>query len=277
MPAGTRIELTDKVAKIMLGEQCVKTVSVEELIHKAIGILGCKPLFPEAIPPTVRWIQTRAEFTCVVTELNAGPRTVKWIADDSPVDYGEGVKYRERRISLPFIVLPLLFQGPKLVDARLYYRTRPITGPLEQAELFRPNLLNVSDVPGSTQRTWFCIQYVDVTNLGWYEKIREVGNHLVLSGFNRSSEHHEHHSYWSDSVKDPPDPRVAGIDAWEAGTREDPNFAVTVNWPSAEVTVAEVVNSLLDAGRARKRLRTVNDLVDLAAQCRPIGNGEGLS
>jgi hypothetical protein len=262
--------IENDIARVMLGEKCTKTVPVDDLVQQILHNTDWGPVYPEIIPHPVRWIQHRGPFTCVVAELSPGPRTVQWIADDSPQDFGEGVKYVERRLSFPFIVVGLLFEGPRLVDARLYYRNQPMCGRPELLPLSLPNLLNVSDIPDSDRRTWFCIQYVDVSKVGWYEKVMNVGEHLFFSGFNRSSEHHEGHSYFRDNQENPVDPRVATVEEWEASTERDGYFTLEIEWRPAGKTVADLTRELLDAARAPGRMASAKDLIGLAARCRTI-------
>ncbi len=276
MSSAQSIELTDGLVKLKRGSICIKTVKLEDLAQRIAAISDRAPVFPGVIPRTVRWVERRGDFMCVLTELDPGPRTVRWISDDSPADYGDNVKYQERRLSLPFIIVPLLFHGPRLADARLFYRTRPMTGMPEHNELFIPNLLNVSDVPGpGGKKTWLCIQYVDVTTRDWYGKVRAVGDDVMFGVFNRSSEHHEGHSYFADSVKEPCDPRVASVSAWVEATKEDPYFALTLPWRSASRTARDIVTEMLDRGCPARRFRTQADLVAIASLCRPVGGEEG--
>jgi hypothetical protein len=262
------IELTDGLVKLKRGSICTKTVKLEDLARAIAATADRPPLFPGVIPETVRWVEPRGPFMCVVTELETAPRTVRWIRDNSPADYGDKVTYEMRRLSMPFIIVPLLFQGPRLVDARLFYRTRRMKGTLEENELYRPNLLNVSDVPGPAgKKTWLCIQYVDVRGRDWYEKVRAVGNDVMFGVFNRSSERHEGHSYYGDSVKDPCDPRVGNVVEWAKATKQDPYFTLSLPWQPADMTVRDIVSELLGRGSRSREFKTQADLIAVASLC----------
>ena len=272
------IELSDGLVKLMRGSICRKTVKLDDLVKQIAGTADRPPPFPGVIPRTVRWVEPRNEFLCVVTEMDPGPRTLRWIGDESPADYGATVTYNLPRLSLPFIIVPLLFQGPRLVDARLFYRTRPMKGMPEQNDLLRPNLLNVSDVPGAHgKQTWFCIQYLDVTSRNWYDKVAGVGDDVAFGVYNRSSEHHEGHSYYSDSVKEPCDPRVANVNIWAETTKEEPYFTLALPWPSAKKTVRDVVSEMLDRACKPRTFKSQADLIALAALCPAVKpeKGEG--
>ncbi len=155
------------------------------------------PSLLEAIPEGVRFIRRRNDVVVLVLEEQPQVRTVRWLADESSVPFGNGAIYRTARLAFPFVVTVLAFRAGGLTGyQQCFYRTGPLAS-LSDA-LLLPNLYNVAaDVYG--QRCWLCLANLqtDLRPLSWQNKVREIRKHMWGTGFNRSSEIHEGTSYWT--------------------------------------------------------------------------------
>ena len=155
----------------------------------------------------------------LVLEEKPKVRTVQWLTDSSPADFGKGAVYRPARLAFPFLVIGIVFRSGSLTGVQeCWYRTQPLET-LED-ELLLPNLYNVS-VDSYDQQCWLCLANLkaDLTRMTWNQKVAAIRSHLWGGGWNRSSEVHEGKSYWS--VMQSVDPRVGSVPAWEQASRAD--------------------------------------------------------
>jgi hypothetical protein len=212
---------------------------LEAVLHRADAML-----LPDAIPEGVRFIRRRGEVVVLVLEEQAQVRTVRWLADDSPAPLGRGARYRTARLAFPFVILILAFREGGLTGyQQCFYRASPLRS--LQDPLYFPNLYNVASA--YRQACWLCLTGLkdNLTGLLWEEKLRAVRKHFWGAAFNASSEIHEGMSYWR--AMRGVDPRVASLDAWEAATKQDPFFPLTVLWRPAGKTVGQVLIEMLNA------------------------------
>lgn len=196
----------------------------------------------EPIPETVRFAWRRGEAAVLVTEQKPVCHTVRWLADDSPVPFGRGAKYREARLAFPFVVLVVAFDGGNLTgQQQCFYRRAPLEAIGD--ELLLPNLLNVARAYDQT--CWLCLANLNpnMAQMSWDARVRKVWSHLFQAGFNASSEHHEGNSYWQTmrSV----DRRVSSVAEWERESARNPFFPLTVEWRPAGKTVAAVMDEMM--------------------------------
>ena len=97
------------------------------------------------LPEDVRIWRERRGATAVAIEVPAHARTVRWIADDSPVPFGPATRYRDCFLAFPYVVLLVVFRGAQLTGfQQLYYRREPLTAEGDDA-LLLPNLYNVAE------------------------------------------------------------------------------------------------------------------------------------
>ncbi len=217
------------------------------------------------LPDGVKMVFSRGRSTVWVHQSAPSVRSLKWIADDSPVPFGEGAKYRKVTIALPYvIVLAVFLPGPHgrvtLCDHNeAFFSNVPLTTPDD--ELFYPALLNCSKFEPQVGRplSWICTQYLrrEFDRESDDNKRFELGLEGLLSclfetGFNYSSEHHELTSWFSESRS--VDERIASIGAWEKATAADPLFALKVPWLKTGLRVGEIVERTLKIHRAGQAL-----------------------
>jgi len=202
-------------------------------------------MLPDAIPEGVRFIRQRGDVVVVVMETHPSVRTVRWLADDSPVPYGKGAVYRTARLAFPFVIVVVTFRGGGLTGfQQCFYRTEPLeklTDPL-----LLPNLFNVADIEKTRKiKCWLCLANLqtDLRPLQWSEKLRVIRSHLWGGAWNRSSELHEGNSYWG--TMRGLDSRVKSLDAWEQAARVDPLFPLKVQWKPLGKTAGEIIEEML--------------------------------
>ncbi len=224
---------------------------------------------PDAIPEGVRFIRRRGEVVVLVIEEKPQMRTVRWLADNSPVPYGQGAVYRTARLAFPFLVLVVTLYGGALTGyQQCFYRTAPVQR-LDDP-LFFPNLYNVAK--GYRQLCWLCLVNMkkNLSALSWEEKVREIRTHLWGAGFNQSSEVHEGMSYWQ--AMRHVDPRLRSLAVWEEESKKAPFFPLTVKWQPVGKTVGEVVDEMLSAVAPPPVPPSVEGLSQLLNLC-PTKNG----
>ena len=197
---------------------------------------------PDAIPEGVRFIRRRGDVVVLVMESHPAVRTVRWLADNSPVPFGKGSVYRTASLAFPFIIAIMTFRGGRQTSfQQCFYRTEPLeklTDPL-----FLPNLYNVAEA--YRMKCWLCLANLktDLKPLSWSEKVKLIQSHLWGAAWNQSSEMHEGNSYWG-TMRDL-DPRLKSLDAWERATRENPLFPLMVQWRPAGKTAGEIIEEML--------------------------------
>jgi hypothetical protein len=200
---------------------------------------------PEAIPDGVRFIRRRGETVVLALEEKPQVRTVKWLADESPVPFGKGAIYRNARLAFPFIIVVLAFRNGALTgQQQCFYRTAPLTSPGDT--LLLPNLYNVAEAYG--QRCWLCLGQLraDLMGLSWNDRVLEIRAQFWGGPFNQSAEVHEGTSFWT-TMRDL-DARLASVTSWERATTHDAFFPLQVAWKPSGLTIGQVIEQMLALG-----------------------------
>jgi len=206
-------------------------------------------------PDGFRFVFHRGPISVLVLEHPTGLYTLKWIADDSPAPFGRRAKYRTVTISLPYIVVLAVFERDQLSNVNeCFFRVAPITDPAKDTELLYPGLLNCSRYmpPDGRPLSWICTQFLDRGPIEHQQQplkrmrvgLEALRECLFETGFNRSSEHHEYSSWYTESRS--VDERISSIDRWEKATGKDATFALEVPWLKTGKSVAEVVDRIFD-------------------------------
>jgi hypothetical protein len=216
------------------------------------------------IPDGVKLILSKGDFTIWVHETPPRVFHLKWIAPDSASPHGREAKYRTVRMALPYVVLFGVF-GPVLASERglthaneCFFATRPVTSLADP--LLYPALLNCSkfEPPDGKPLSWICTQYIDVAGLAAGDDVnsrmrnglRALLRCLFETGFNYSSEQHEHSSWFTESAR--VDPRVASVEAWEAATAKDANFVLDVPWIPVGLSIGQVAERIFENHHAEQ-------------------------
>jgi hypothetical protein len=205
-------------------------------------------------------------------EREPQPYNFKWIAADSKVGFGRGAKYRQVSITLPYLLIFAVYAagpGSRLTLSsanEAFFRTRAARS-LDDEVCF-PALLNCSKFPTHSGHplSWICTQYLDRSfdrepdlNRRMHGGFKSLLNCMLDSGFNRSSEHHEGASWFSESCHI--DDRVSTIEKWEAASKQDPFFVLDVPWLKSGYTINQMAERIFNNLKVRPpSFRTAADV-----------------
>jgi hypothetical protein len=246
------VEGTEAIATTPEGH-CAR-LPVNVLLDKvAAGQMGTGPLI---LPDGVKSVISQGNVTVWIWESPPRVCNFDWVTNDSPRPFGAGAKYRQVRLSLPYLVVLVTFGRNEagLVDLlpsnECFFRNAPLKR-LED-ELCYPALLNCSKFapPEGRPLSWICTQHLRRTSrmakrdpaerfCGGFEALRHC---LLETAFNYSSEHHESSSWFSESCSI--DPRLQTVEAWEAASARDPLFVLDVPWLKTGFSVAQIVDRI---------------------------------
>ncbi|MHC1768644.1 MAG: hypothetical protein AB9869_30920 [Verrucomicrobiia bacterium] len=217
------------------------------------------------LPDGVKAIITEGAITVCVCEYQPSVQRLMWIAQDSPVPFGPGTKYRDVSLALPYLVVLAVFSADAhgqlvLTTANeCFFRVAPLKS-LEDPLLY-PGLLNCSrfEPQEGHPLSWICTQHLK-PNLAMRDPdlnkrlaacFRALHHCLFETGFNLSSEHHEASSWFTESRK--VDPRVRTVEAWEAATTNDQVFVLDVPWLPTGHSVRAVAERIFKNLHTRTR------------------------
>jgi hypothetical protein len=246
-------------------------------------------LFPErldtgscVLPDGTKAILNGGNHGIWVIEIPPRLYNLKWIATDSPAQFGPGTKYRLARITLPYVIVMACFvhgERGKLTLSQsneAFFRTEPLRS-LDDELLF-PALLNCSKFacPDGRPLAWLCSQYLvranfekePDLNLRRRRAIEELLRCLFEAGFNYSSEAHEGSSWFTESRG--LDERIATIEAWEAASAKEPLFVLNLPWLKTGLTVRQMAERMFKYHRA-----TRPSAITAAALARLVFNSSG--
>lgn len=207
------------------------------------------PLGERALPDGVKFCEWRPPLLVLVHQQPPHVRQLRWIADDSPQEYGPGTTYRKVRLSIPYAITFAVYHqhGTRLVLGganELYFRNEPLRARADR--LGYPALLNISRIhTPKRERAWICTQYLHYPEgSDWSGQLHALLDHTWNGGFNLSSEHHEGASWYSASQG--VHPNLHPIDRWEKATAASEAFALNVPWQPAPLSVQEVMDCLFE-------------------------------
>jgi hypothetical protein len=225
------------------------------------------------LPDGIKLIASRGPVTIWVYERAAQVYSLKWITEDSPKPYGRGTTYRTVRISLPYLVVLAVFIPGRANRTQLsgynecFFRQAPLRSPDD--ELFYPALLNCSKFDPQKGRplSWICTAKLDYRSLSKEPddnrrmriSLRALLHTLLEAGYNRSSEHHEESSWFTESAA--ADPRISTIENWEKATAEDPLFVLDVPWLKTGRTLEQIIERIFsNLGAMRPQFSSATDI-----------------
>jgi len=254
-----RIELTHEQAICRQDGQPAFAAPLKDFVA-ALSARGDSQLLTEAIPDGVRFLRSRGQVTVLVMEDMPQVRTVRWLADDSPMPYGRGALYRTARLAFPFVIIIVALRAGGLTGyQQCFYRTERLVT-LGDSLLYT-NLFNCARA--YRQESWLCLANLqrDLAPLSWNHKVQEIRRHMWAASFNQSSEVHEGMSFWQ--TMRTIDPRVKSLDAWEEASRADAFFPLGVRWQPARLTIGEAMNAMLNGAGSPLPPETLPDLARL--------------
>jgi hypothetical protein len=232
------------------------------------------------IPDGVRAIHTVGGVTVWVYERPPHIANYKWIAADSPSQYGAGTKYRFVKIAVPYTVICATFtqDNTRLGQCECFFRNDPISDLTD--ELYYPAFLNCSKFQNNPIKTgmqalsWICTQHVNYEGLPKNEEDRplflleKLKSCLFETGFNLSSEGHEGASWYGESSKVVKE--ISTVEKWEEITAqkikqgEGGIWITECDWIPAKITVEEVIARLMRIhGATKKSFKSAQDLLGL--------------
>ena len=240
------------------------TMSLEELIETITAAQGAHMNTGIILPDGVKAVRSQGRITILVYERPPQVYNLKWIANNSPASFGENTRYRTVKIALPYLIVLAVFEpgpGNRLMLSHrneCFFRTAPLKGPDD--ELLYPALLNCSKFSPQAGHplSWICTAKLDPSFLitvqdenarilaGLWALLRE----LLESGYNKSSEHHEESSWFTETVNAKVDRRITSVEAWEKATRQDRCFAINVPWLKTGMTLKQVTDRIYRNARA---------------------------
>jgi hypothetical protein len=274
-PAG-RVTIEGDLVRAILPEGSEASMKLEELFERA------SPGVPDSasviLPDGVKCSLPTPNGCILVHQTPPRVYSFHWIAADSDAEYGPEASYRQVRLALPYLIVLAIFERARGGIPRLSQRNECffLSQPLDRrgldTQLCYPALLNCSKFPDHPQHpvAWICTQnlpYRELSQLPTLEQSLRVGleallRHLLESGFNRSSEHHELNSWFSETVAAGVDPRVANVEAWERATAADPLFVLDVPWLPTGMSLQAVAERIAAVGHpAARRPETAEDVV----------------
>jgi hypothetical protein len=210
----------------------------------------------------------------------------QWIAESSKRDYGPGTRYRDVRLALPYLIVLAVFErarsGIPVLGRRneCFFARDPLDQRGLDTELCYPALLNCSRFPDGVAHplSWICTQHLKPSEVARGTSldaslrtgVRALLHHLLETGFNRSSEHHELSSWFSETVAARVDPRVASVQEWERASSRDPLFALEVPWLPTGLTLGAVAERIARASApAALRFETADDVARVVLNRKP--------
>lgn len=225
------------------------------------------------LPKAVRAVKQLGNHTVWLAEFEPAVWPLKWITGNSPRPFGPGTKYEPRSLALPYLVIFAVFEGSMLSGSNeCFFRNAPLRDWSD--ELFYPALLNVSkfNPPEGRSLAWICTQYLNRNVIAaekdetqrmrvGFEQLFQV---LLQDGFNHSSEHHEGQSWHGESKR--VDPRLETVEKWEAASKADALFPLSVSWLPTGLNCNQVVERIF------KNLNAVLPALDTSAVVRLLVN-----
>ncbi len=210
----------------------------------------------------------------------------RWIAVDSKAEYGRGTSYRQVRLALPYLIVLAVFERARGGLPQLggynecFFANQPLDAKGLDSELCYPALLNCSRFPDGPGHplSWICTQHLRPNEYARAQTLeqslrmglRALLHHLLETGFNRSSEHHELNSWFAESAAARIDPRIASVEAWERATAEDPLFALEVPWLPTGFSLGKIAERIAERrGRSGARVTCAEDVARLILNTRP--------
>jgi len=263
--SGEKITIQGKSVEVTTPEGVTVRISVAELMDcLAPGRMDTCGI---VLPDKVKSIAPNRSLAVWVYQMPPRVMSLKWVAGDSAMPFGPGASYRTVRLAMPYVLVLAVFSqgnGQKLClthSNECFFMDRPLRS-LDEQPCY-PALLNCSkfSTEAGHPLSWICTARLNLKAINAIEddseRLRAGFGALIdclwNTGFNLSSEHHEETSWFSETVRRGVDTRVAGVEAWEAATLEDPMFALTVPWIPTGRSVRQIVDRIL-AGHGARRL-----------------------
>ncbi len=213
------------------------------------------------LPDGVKAVIPRGPLTVCVLECPPGLHSLTWIAEDSPVGYGSGIRYRQMRLALPYLIILAAFEidgsGPLQISPQIgcFFRNAPLKS-LDE-ELCYPALLNCyGRGPGGPHSfSWVCTAGLRASSKICSAPVGErlcaslevVRQYVLETGFNHSDGQGGRASWFEASRT--LDRRLNTVEAWRDASALDPLFVLDVPWIKSGYSVRQAVERISPASR----------------------------
>jgi len=214
------------------------------------------PLLPAGTRLFARWRHTAVlviEETPRVRHLRWSPKTLK----------SEGA-YTEHGLAFPFILYLVGFHQGDFEEMRIYFRTAPLVS--EADPLYFPNLWNVQAAESPLARCRACLRgRPEGLERAVGEQAEDLIEYFWGTGFNLDIEDNCFDRAQSR------DPRIATLEAWEAASRADPLFPLSVPWEPVGLTLGQALDHWRRHGDHGRPIEKASDVADVMYRLREAG------
>ena len=237
------------------------------------------------LPDGVKCVHPTRGGCILVHQTPPSVHNFRWITPDSEVPYGPKAVYREVRLALPYLIVLAIFdvvRGDLPCLSRrneCFFVNQPLDKQGFDTELCYPALLNCSRFPAEPGNplSWICTENLHrgpVASQRTLNGTLRVGlrillHHLLETGFNLSSEHHELNSWFSESVAAGIDSRIDSVEAWEEASESDPLFVLDVPWLPTGLSLQGVFDRVDAACGRDTRFSSSEDIARVVLSTRP--------
>jgi hypothetical protein len=273
-PPAPIVTIEGDEARAELPEGARASLPVRDLVGHLRG--GLPDSGGVVLPDGVKLLHATRRGCIVVHQTPPRVYQLRWIAQESDSDYGPGTSYRSVRVALPYLVVFAVFERTRAGVPRLtqrnecFFSNRPLDPQGLETPLCYPALLNCSRFPEAPEHplSWICTQHLSrgeharkrTLDASLRSGLAALLRHLLESGFNRSSEHHELSSWFTETVKAGVDARIASVEAWEEATRADPLFVLEVPWLPTGHTLGSLTERIAAMAGGAPGAGTAEDL-----------------
>ena len=283
-PPAPTVTIDGDEVRAALPEGTAAAMKLEDLLERI------RPGVPDSrgtiLPDGVKCVVPTGDGCILVHQTPPRVYNFRWIAADSKAEFGPGTNYRRVRLALPYLIVLAVFERARGDLLRLgsrnecFFLNEPLDLKGLETELCYPALLNCSRFPDRPEYplSWICTQHLssrEQARVQTLEQSLRIGlrallHHLLESGFNRSSEHHELNSWFSESVAAGIDPRIASVDNWERATALDPLFVLEVPWLRTGLSLGKAAERIVQArGHAGPRVTCADDVARVILNAKP--------
>ncbi len=214
------------------------------------------PLLPGGTRLFARWRHTAV----LVIEEPPRVRHLRW----SPKTLKSEGEYTEYRLAFPFVLYLVGFHQGDFEEMRIYFRAAPLAG--EADPLCFPNLWNVQAAESPLARCRACLRgRPEGLERAVGEQAEDLIEYFWGTGFNLDIE---------DNCFDRAhgrDPRIATLEAWEAATRADPLFPLSVPWEPVGLSLGQALDHWRRHGDHGRRIEKAADVADMMYRLREAG------
>jgi hypothetical protein len=174
------------------------------------------------LPPGTRWLCRKKDLLNLVVEHPPQCRTLRVSSGKKGAD-----DYQPFQLAFPYIVYVLTFCRGDFEEMKVFFRNHALNS--LQDTLYHTNLPNVRGEPGHYGSQRVCLRYRPemLEGVPLAEKVPALIEFFWSTGFNQDI---------ADSAFERGqalDSRLAGFEAWEAASRENPLFPLEVDWEPA--------------------------------------------